>query len=61
MKELDEVLSSARLIQLKTVLDEMVFQNRITEAEEEEILNKAGLKKVGKVWIDELGSEYSNL
>ncbi len=61
MKELDEVLSSARLIQLKTVLDEMVFQNRITEVEEEEILSKAGLKKVGKVWIDELGSEYSNL
>jgi hypothetical protein len=61
MKELDEVLSSARLIQLKTVLDEMIYQNRLSETERDEILNKAGLKKVDGVWLDELGGEYSNL
>ena len=61
MKQLDEVLSSARIIQLKTVLDEMVFQNRLTDAERDEILNKAGLKKVDGVWMDEMDAEYPNL
>jgi hypothetical protein len=61
MKQLDEVLSSARIIQLKTVLDEMVFQNRLTDTERNEILNKAGLKKVDGVWVDEMDGEYPNL
>ena len=61
MKELDEVICSARLIQLKTVLDEMICQNRLSETERDSILNKAGLKKEGNIWIDEMGSEYTNI
>lgn len=49
------------LIDLKTILNEMVSQNRLSEMEMEKILKKAGLKKQGKVWVDELGNEYSNL
>jgi hypothetical protein len=56
-----EVIIPANLIKLKTILDEMVSQNRLSEIEKEKILNKAGLKKKGKVWIDELDSIYSNL
>jgi len=56
-----EYISSATLIDLKNILDEMVYQNRLSEFEMEKILKKAGLKKSGKVWVDELGSEYSNM
>ena len=56
-----EYISSATLIDLKNILDEMVYQNRLSESEMEKILKKAGLKKNGKVWVDELGSEYSNM
>jgi alpha-galactosidase len=56
-----EYISSATLIDLKNILDEMVYQNRLSESEMEKILKKAGLKKSGKVWVDELGSEYSNM
>ena len=56
-----EYISSVSLVKLKTILDEMVYQKRLTETEMERILNKAGLKKKGKVWVDELDSVYSNL
>ena len=56
-----EYISSVSLIKLKTILDEMIYQKRLTETEMERILNKAGLKKKGKVWVDELDSVYSNL
>ncbi len=56
-----EYISPANLINLKTILDEMVYQSRLSEVEAEKILKKAGLKKQGKIWVDELGSEYSNM
>ena len=56
-----EYMAPASLIDLKTILDEMVYQKRLTQTELERILKKAGLKKDGKVWIDELGDTYSNL
>ena len=61
MKEIDDVIIPAHLIGLKLILDKMISQNRIDKKECEAILQKAGIKKKGKVWVDEFGSEYANL
>lgn len=58
----NQVISSARLLSLKTVLTEMLQQNRITEAEMLDVLRKAGLSRSpesSSEWIDEQGSTYT--
>ena len=57
----NNTISSARLLSLKTILTEMLDQNRITETEMLDILRKAGLARLpesSSEWIDEQGSTY---
>jgi len=60
----NNTMSSARLLALKTILTEMLHQNRITEIEMLDILRKAGLARLpesSSKWIDEEGSTYTSV
>ena len=60
----NNTMSSARLLALKTILTEMLHQNRITETEMIDILRKAGLARLpesSSEWIDEEGSTYTSV
>ena len=60
----NNTMSSARLLALKTILTEMLHQNRITETEMIDILRKAGLARLpesSSEWIDEEGSTYTSI
>jgi hypothetical protein len=60
----NKTMSSARLLALKTILTEMLQQDRITETEMLDILRKAGLARLpesSSKWIDEEGSTYTSV
>ena len=51
---------SAHLLELKSITNAMVAEGRITEGEQVDFLEKAGLTKITKdYWTDEQGSKYS--
>tara|TARA_B100000768_G_scaffold50313_1_gene49091 strand:+ start:887 stop:1078 length:192 start_codon:yes stop_codon:yes gene_type:complete len=60
----NNTIASGRLLSLKTILTEMLHQDRITETEMLDILRKAGLARLpesSSKWIDEEGSTYTSL
>lgn len=55
-----ETIIPAHLFELKSITTEMVRQGRITEGEQIDFLEKAGLRKITKdLWVDEDDSKYS--
>lgn len=55
-----KTMIAAHLFELKSITDMMVRQGRITEGEQIDFLEKAGLKKITKdLWVDEDDSKYS--
>lgn len=52
---------TSHLLELKSITTAMVLQGRITEEEQIDFLDKAGLTKLSdKFWIDEAGAKYSS-
>ena len=55
-----KTMIAAHLLELKSITNEMVRQGRITEGEQIDFLERAGLRKITKdLWIDEQDSKYS--
>lgn len=55
-----KTMIAAHLFELKSITDMMVRQGRITEGEQIDFLEKAGLRKITKdLWLDEDDSKYS--
>ena len=59
----DNYIAPCALLKLKSILETMVFQNRISEEEMIDTLRKAGLARLpnsSSKWIDESGATYTN-
>ena len=54
-----EFIESCDLMNLKSILDEMIKQSRIKADEAELLLNKAGLTHINEnEWVDERSAKY---